>query len=92
MADFVLVQGGAVEYKPNAAGLRAMLNSPEMCETVTGIANDIAARANGMFKASGYQASPGRPGKKRCHAIVYTGDMHSVNSNRVHNTLQKSLG
>jgi hypothetical protein len=81
-----------VEYRPNAAGLRAMLNSPEMCAAVTGVANEIAERANGMYAANGYEVSPGRPGKKRCHAIVYTGDMHSVNSNRVHNTLQKSLG
>lgn len=80
-----------VVYKPKKAGMRAMLNSPEMCGLCTDKANEVAARANGMFDASGYKVSPGRPGKFRAHAIVYTGDMHSVNSNLMHNTLQKSL-
>ena len=80
-----------VVYKPLPKGIRAVLNSSEMCGLCTDKANEIAARANGMFGASGYEVSPGRPGKNRAHAIVYTGDMHSVNSNRLHNTLQKSL-
>ena len=83
---------GNVSYKPKRSGFKAVFNSPEMCSLCTDKANEIAARANGMFDASGYEVSPGRPGKFRAHAIVYTGDMHSVNSNRVHNTLQKSLG
>ncbi len=83
---------GNVKYVPKRAGFRAMFNSGEMCDLCTGKADEIAATANGMYGASGYQVSPGRPGKFRCHAIVYTGDMHSVNSNRVHNTLQKALG
>ena len=81
-----------VRYVPKRAGFRALFNSAAMCEMCTDKANGIAANANGMFGASGYLVSPGRPGKNRCHAIVYTGDMHSVNSNRVHNTLQKALG
>lgn len=82
----------SVEYKPNPSGMRQLLNSKEYCGMCTDKANEIAGRANGMYGASGYQVSPGRPGKNRAHAIVYTGDMHSVNSNRLHNTLQKSLG
>jgi len=78
-------------YKPKKAGFREMFNSPEMCALVTQKAEEIAARANGMFDASGYEVSPGRPGKFRAHAIVYTGDIHSMRSNRLHNTLQKSL-
>ena len=81
-----------VVYKPKKSGFKQMFNSPELCDLCTAKANDVAMRANGMFDASGYEVSPGRPGKMRCHAIVYTGDMHSVNSNRVHNTLQKALG
>lgn len=81
-----------VVYKPKKSGFRQVFNSPEMCDLCTVKANEVAARANGMYDASGYEVSPGRPGKMRCHAIVYTGDMHSVNSNRVHNTLLKALG
>lgn len=83
---------GSVRYVPKKSGFRQIFNSPEMCELCTDKAEEIAARANGMFGANGYRVSPGRPGKFRAHAIVYTGDKHSVNSNRVHNTLQKSLG
>lgn len=80
-----------VRYVVKPEGFRELFNSAGACELCTQKANEIAARANGMFDASGYQVSPGRPGKNRAHAIVYTGDMHSVNSNRVHNTLRKSL-
>ena len=81
-----------VVYKPKKSGFKQMFNSPELCDLCTAKAHEVAMRANSMFDASGYEVSPGRPGKMRCHAIVYTGDMHSVNSNRVHNTLQKALG
>ena len=80
------------KYVPKKSGFKQMFNSPEMCDLCTQQANAIARRANGMYGASGYEVSPGRPGKNRCHAIVYTGDMHSVNSNRRHNTLLKALG
>lgn len=80
------------KYVPKKSGFKQMFNSPEMCNLCTQQANQIARRANGMYGASGYEVSPGRPGKNRCHAIVYTGDMHSVNSNRRHNTLLKALG
>ena len=83
---------GNVVYKPKHAGFRRLFNSEAMCAMCTDKAEEIAARANDMYDASGYEVSPGRPGKNRCHALVYTGDKHSVNSNRVHNTLQKALG
>ena len=83
---------GNVVYKPKFSGFRRLFNSEAMCAMCTDKAEEIAARANDMYDASGYEVTPGRPGKNRCHALVYTGDMHSVNSNRVHNTLQKSLG
>ena len=79
-------------YVPKKSGFKQMFNSQEMCSLCTQQANAIARRANGMYGASGYEVSPGRPGKNRCHAIVYTGDKHSVNSNRRHNTLLKALG
>lgn len=81
-----------VRYVPKRAGFRRLFNSEAMCEYCTDVADGIAANANGMFDADGYMVSPGRPGKNRCHAIVYTGDTHTVNSNIVHNTLLKALG
>ncbi len=83
---------GNVVYKPKPSGFWRLFNSEAMCAMCTDKAEEIASRANGMYDASGYEVSPGRPGKHRCHALVYTGDMHSVNSNRVHNTLLKALG
>ena len=80
-----------VVYKPKKSGFKQMLNSPELCDLCTTKANEVAMRANGMFDACGYEVSPGRPGKFRAHALVYTGDMHTMRSNRLHNTLQKSL-
>ena len=81
----------SVDYKPNPKGIREVLNGDEACGICTQVANQIAGRANGMFDASGYIVDPGRPGKNRAHAIVYTGDIHTIRSNRLHNTLQKSL-
>lgn len=81
-----------VEFVYTKACERRILNSEECCEVVTGPAVQIAGTANSMFGASGYDVSPGRPGRARAHAIVYTGDRHSMNSNRLHNTLQKSIG
>lgn len=80
-----------VTYKPKRGGHRAFLNGDGACSLVTKEANAIASRANAMFDASGYAVKPGRPGKNRAHAIVYTGDLHTMRSNRLHNTLQKSL-
>lgn len=80
------------KYYPKKSGFKKMFNSQEICDLCTQHAERIASRANSMYGATGYKVSPGRPGKMRAHAIVYTGDMHSVNSNRRHNTLLKALG
>jgi len=79
-------------YMPKRAGFKALLNSPELCDLCSEKAMDVADRANSMFDASGYEVSMGRPGRFRAHAIVYTGDLHSMRSNRVHNTLLKAIG
>lgn len=78
-------------YVPKKSGFKQMFNAPEMCDLCSERAMDIADRANSMFGATGYEVSMARPGKMRCHAIVYTGDRYSMNSNRVHNTLLKAL-
>lgn len=80
-----------VTYKPKRAGFKQLFNSREMCELCTEHAYEIANRANDMYDADGYEVDDGRPGKFRAHAIVYTGDLHTMRSQRLHNTLQKSL-
>lgn len=81
----------SVDYRPNRAGMRELMNGDAACHECTVRAEEIADRANGMYAAGGYEVSPGQPGKNRAHAIVYTGDIHSMRSNRLHNTLLKSL-
>lgn len=80
-----------VKYVPNRGYARQAMNGPEMIAQTTAEAEEICATANSMYGASGYRVSPGRKGKVSAHALVYTGDMHSVNSNMLHNTLQKSI-
>lgn len=79
-----------VEYKPNAKGMKQMLNTPEVRGVLMDAANEIAARANGMFDADGYRVRAGSRSEFP-KAFVYTGDLHTIRSNRLHNTLQKSL-
>lgn len=52
---------------------------------------ELQARANSMYGAHGYGLKVVR-GKSRVHAFVYTGDMHSLRSNFVHQTLRKASG
>ena len=81
----------STKYVPNRKFAKQAMNSPEMIGQVTAKAEDICATANSMYGASGYKVSPGRKGKVSAHALVYTGDMHAVHSNQLHNTLQKSI-
>lgn len=80
-----------VKFVENKNGVSQLLNGSGAMQAVTQHATEIQGRASGMFGASNYGLSPARPGKTRCHAIVYTGDKYAVNSNRLHNTLLKSL-
>lgn len=84
--------GVSVTYKPNKAFKKQLLNSSGVMSCVNEHAMPILRRASGMFDASGYDMSPARPGKVRCHAIVHTADLHAMRSNRVHNTLLKAMG
>lgn len=79
-----------VRYKPNVEGMKQMLNTPEVRGVLMDAANNVAARANGMFDASGYGVSAGSRSEFP-KAFVYTGDIHTMRSNRLHNTLLKSL-
>lgn len=52
---------------------------------------ELQAKADSMYGAKGYGLSVER-GAGRVHAFVYTGNMHCVNSNFVHQTLKKAVG
>ena len=87
-----MASGCKVVYKPKKAGMRMILNSAGMQAAVTAAAQEIQGRASSMFGASNYGISEARPGKFRCHAIVYTADIYAIRSNALHQTLQKSIG
>lgn len=75
----------------SSAFARSALTSGPIQRLVLSKAQQVAARANSMYGASGYGArSTG--GRSRAHAVAYTGDAHSINSNFRHQTLKKALG
>jgi len=80
-----------VRYRANKAFKAQLLNLPGTMQAVDACAVRILGRANSMFEASGYVMRKARPGKVRCHAYVATGDLHAMNSNARHMTLEKSL-
>lgn len=79
-----------ISYNPNKE-LAKITNSAPIRAILLARANEIAMRANGMYEANGYGAKI-KTGKTRARGIVYTGNMHTMYSNRVHNTLKKALG
>ena len=81
----------SVRYVKNRSFARRTMKCAEVIDLVTAKAEECRATANSMFGASSYEVSPGRAGKVSAHAIVYTGDRYAMRSNRVHNTLQKSI-
>jgi len=86
-----MASGAKVVYKTKPAGMKMILNSAGMQAAVTQAAQGIQGRASSMFGASNYGLSPARPGKFRCHAIVYTADRYAIRSNALHQTLLKSI-
>ena len=81
-----------VKFKLKPSGVYEILNGAGAQALTTQAAQEIQGRASSMFGASNYGLSEARPGKHRCHAIVYTADLHAMRSNALHQTLQKSLG
>lgn len=93
MADIVINTPAAktkITYKPSSKA-RALLKNPAMGALLLARAKIIAARANGMYAAKGYNMRL-KMGHERLRAYVYTGSMHAIRSNAKHNTLQKALG
>lgn len=81
----------SVRYRPNGSFARSVMGGAVARAAVAAKAARVRAAANSMYGASGYGMRVGTRGK-RAHAFVYTGDTHSINSNRKHNTLLKALG
>ncbi|MBQ9005359.1 MAG: hypothetical protein IJ092_03180 [Atopobiaceae bacterium] len=82
----------AVRYKPSAVGSTQLLNSPEMIAGIDAIVQGIAARANAMNHHGGEYVADTRPGRRRCHGMAKTGDIHAIVDNTYHNTLLKAMG
>ncbi|KXB34381.1 hypothetical protein HMPREF3192_00933 [Atopobium deltae] len=79
-----------LKYKPNKVRT-AILSSIATKALIRAKAERIAKKANAMYGAKGYRVRI-KQGQTRARAYVYTGDLHSMRSNRIHNTLQKALG
>lgn len=77
------------DFNVKRAGERAVLVSEQARAMCHSKAEQMAGRANGMYAANGYIVKDG--GRKRARSYVVTGDRHTVNSNRLHQTLQKVL-
>lgn len=70
----------------NEAGVRELLQSPEMESICLEYANQVRARAG-----AGYEVST-KVGKTRVNASVGTSDPATVRKDRKNNTLLKALG
>ena len=75
----------------NRAGARAISRSQAVRDELESRAERISAAAAAAHDADGY-AAHSEVGSTRARAVVVTTDLHAVNSNRLHNTLLKSLG
>lgn len=79
-----------IKFKPEA--FTAIRNGDRVCSALTTVAGQIAASANAMGSGStAYQSDAGRPGKKRAHALVWTGNVRAIYDNAANNTLLKAL-
>ena len=87
MSDDVSVQ---TSFSLKRAIAKDIMNMPAVARMVHNKAERVAAKANGMYDASGYGVSDGTHGY-RAHSFVYTGDKHTIHSQQKHSTLQKAL-
>lgn len=93
MADIVINTPAAktkITYKPSSKA-RALLKNPAMGALLLARAKIIAARANGMYSAKGYNTRL-KMGHERLRAYVYTSSIHAIRSNVAHDTLKKAVG
>ena len=78
MADF--------KFELNSAGVRELLQSPEMLNVLKEYAEGIKGRAG-----DGYEVSAFSPGKTRVNASVYAATEKAQRDNLENNTLLKAV-
>ena len=81
--------GGTVKMIYKANKLTSILTGAKTQEVLRKSAEKIRARAASMYGAKDYGVKV-IVGKNRAHAVVYTASVHAINSNALHNTLQKA--
>lgn len=79
----------SVEFKPNRAAFRQIMQSGEVASLLLRSANQMKYSADQV--GSGVYAAESQMGKVSAHAIVRTTDIISRRSNAKHNTLLKSI-
>lgn len=78
-----------VKVTLNRAAMQQYLNGGSTQALIEQKAARVQVSADAMGSAS-YRHDT-RPGKARCHGIVYTPSEHAIRSNRKHNSLLKAL-
>lgn len=78
--------GKDVVFEPNPAGVRQLMQSAEMMNAVTTLANKALSRLG-----NGYEVST-RTGVNRVNAEIRTVTAQAAKDNSEHNTLLKALG
>lgn len=81
------------EYRPNIAGVREIMRSTEMQQTLFGYAEGVVSRLAGLSKGA-FSARPiGEPvtGKVSAHAFVITENYEAAHDQAYHNVLNKAL-
>ena len=79
-----------VDYKPNAAGIRALMKSAPIEGLVGQYAADVAARATSI--GDGIYGSRTRIGRVSAHGYAYTGNFAAMLDNAKNDTLDAALG
>lgn len=80
----------SVKYVPKSGAGRQIMNSGACVSLIGGKGESVKGRADSMGSAT-YKTNC-QPGKNRCHAIVYTPNLHAIRSNAKHNSLLSAIG
>ena len=85
---------GKVEIKLNRAGVRELMQSPEMQEILKEAGEQVAQAANAAAKIPGaeYEAEAPFVGRNRANVSVHPANKEAGKDNLQQNTLLKALG
>lgn len=79
-----------IRYVPKSGFAPKIMNGAGCVSLIGSKGEMVKGRADSMGSAT-YETNC-QPGKNRCHAIVYTPDLHAIRSNAKHNSLLSALG